>query len=112
MPPKKQTQTQTQTKITKTIKPVKPKAASASAAAGTKLPKRRNWDREREVLRRFDLNINYGPIIGISRQDRLARAEHFGILTADDEEVKQILKDPALPLELSLNIWHDLESII
>ena len=94
-----------QSKITSTLKPVKPRSASK-----TKEKQQKNWDHEREVLRCFDLDINYGPLVGISRRDRLARAESFSIPVSD--EVKRILHDLELPDELDLNIWHDLEGII
>lgn len=63
-----------------------------------------------EILKQFDLDINYGPIIGISRTDRLKRAEYFEIPLID--EVKKILNDQDLlekHPELDLNIWNDLD---
>ena len=63
-----------------------------------------------EMLKQFDLNINYGPIIGISRTDRLKRAEYFEIDVKD--EVKKILLDTELLKtypELDLNIWHNID---
>jgi hypothetical protein len=96
-----------ETKITSKFKPIK---ASSTTSTAEKQPKSRNWDQEREVLRCFDLDINYGPIVGITRKDRLARAENFAIPICD--AIKQILNDPELPNELNFNIWHDLENII
>lgn len=63
-----------------------------------------------ETLKHFDLDINYGPIIGIYRTDRLRRAEYFNIPLAS--EVKRILHDKILLKkypELDLNIWHDID---
>lgn len=63
-----------------------------------------------EVLKQFDLNADYGPMIGISRTDRLKRAEYFNLALKDD--VKDILHDIDLLQkhpELDLNIWHDIE---
>ena len=63
-----------------------------------------------EILKQFDLDINYGPIIGISRIDRLRRAEYFKIPLMS--KVKEILHDEKLMKkypELDLNIWHDID---
>ena len=43
------------------------------------------------ILKSFDLNCDYGPIIGISRSDRLKRAEYFNLTVSED--VKMILED-------------------
>ena len=65
------------------------------------------------ILKSFDLNCDYGPIIGISRTDRLKRAEYFNLTVSED--VKMILEDQKLldeyP-ELNTNIWHDIETIL
>ena len=65
------------------------------------------------ILKSFDLNCDYGPIIGISRSDRLKRAEYFNLTVSED--VKMILEDQKLldeyP-ELNTNIWHDIETIL
>lgn len=65
------------------------------------------------VLREFDLNVDYGPLVGISRLDRLLRAENFNLPVKP--EISKILKDSELihaHPELNLNIWHDLENIL
>ena len=65
------------------------------------------------ILKSFDLNCDYGPIIGILRTDRLIRAEYFNLAVSED--VKRILKDRKLLEEfpeLNLNIWHDFEKIL
>ena len=65
------------------------------------------------ALREFDLNVDYGPLVGISRLDRLLRAESFNLPVKP--EISKILKDSELIQahpELNLNIWHDLENII
>lgn len=65
------------------------------------------------ILESFDLNCDCGPIIGITRLDRLIRAEYFNLAVSDN--VKNILKNQALleeHPELNLNIWHDLEKLI
>lgn len=66
-----------------------------------------------QVLREFDLNMAYGPFLGISRLARLERAERFALPV--DARVGQILHDRELletQPELNLNIWHDMDSII
>lgn len=63
-----------------------------------------------EILKQFDLNADYGPMIGISRTDRLKRAKYFNLHLQD--EVKDILHDNDLLRkhpELDLNIWHDID---
>lgn len=63
-----------------------------------------------EILKEFDLDINYGPIIGISRTDRLRRAEYFNL--SINFEVKKILHDEKLLKqfpELDFNIWNDID---
>lgn len=65
------------------------------------------------ILKEFDLNYDYGPIIGIFRTDRLIRAEYFDLAVSKD--VKKILENRNL-LEkypdLNLNIWHNIESLL
>ncbi len=101
MPPKK-----SQAKITSSLKSVKPKSCSAPSEKR----KIKNWAKEEAILRCFDLDINYGPIVGITRRDRLSRAEYFNLPV--NQEVKNILNDPNLPSALNLNMWHDLENVI
>lgn len=66
-----------------------------------------------EILKEFDLNSDFGPIIGIPRTARLNRAQYFNIPVKD--EVVRILKDEklldAFPL-LNLNIWHNIETLL
>lgn len=92
-------------KLIDTFKPVKPVAISMNIKYNAiDIP------RINEILKEFDLNMNYGPIIGISRTDRFKRAEYFELPLKD--ETKAILKDRELLKkypELDLNIWHDIE---
>lgn len=66
-----------------------------------------------QVLRNFDLNMNYGPILGIPRTERLGRAQRFNLPV--DPAVSTILQDSGLLAvhpELDLNMWHDLDRLI
>lgn len=51
-----------------------------------------------EKLRQFDLNVFYGPCIGMSRLDRWKRAEGFSLNPSP--EIKQLLMDEDLKLGL------------
>ena len=66
-----------------------------------------------EILREFDLNVDYGPILGITRTARFKRAILFDIPVKN--EVFRILSDQNLLKhfpQLNLNIWHGIEAII
>lgn len=99
-------------KLTETFKPVK----KTSTRRG-KVHKEEISDNDdtalvdiQGILKKFDLDINYGPIIGIPRSDRLKRAEYFEIPLLD--EVKKTLHDKDLLKahpELDLNIWNDID---
>ena len=72
-----------------------------------------NIDNMNNLLREFDLNCNYGPLIGISRTDRLRRAEYFNFPL--DSKVQEILDDENMMKkypEFDLNIWHNYENIL
>lgn len=49
-----------------------------------------NYDEHEEVLRQFDMNMAYGPCIGMSRLDRWERAQKLG--KNPPKEVKALLK--------------------
>lgn len=91
----------------KRVKKPKTKTVASKKAAEIDIPSIES------ILESFDLNFEYGPIIGITRLDRLIRAEYFNLAVSDN--VKNILKNQALleeHPELNLNIWHDLEKLI
>ncbi|KAH9610871.1 hypothetical protein KSS87_016960 [Heliosperma pusillum] len=46
-----------------------------------------DYDENEEVLRQFDLNMAYGPCIGISRVDRWNRAKNWGMSPPKELEV-------------------------
>lgn len=66
-----------------------------------------------EILKEFDLNCDYGPIIGIPRTARYNRAKNFNLPIKG--EITQILTNLELLQEypdLDLNIWHNIESLL
>ncbi|XP_076954889.1 uncharacterized protein LOC143629526 [Bidens hawaiensis] len=73
----------------------KPKAkAAASFGAGAAQPPalvahgsldlQENRDANEEVLRQFDMNMAYGPCVGMKRIDRWNRASTLGLSPPDD----------------------------
>lgn len=72
-----------------------------------------NLESIEELLKDFDLNCDFGPIIGITRTDRFIRAERFNLPITS--EIKNIFKDTELfrnNPQLDLNMWHNLEHIL
>lgn len=66
-----------------------------------------------EFLKEFDLNCDYGPLIGISRTDRLRRAEYFNLPL--NPKVQNILQDEKIMKkypDFDLNIWHNYETFL
>lgn len=64
-------------------------------------------------LKEFDLNCDYGPFVGISRSDRLRRAERFNLPI--NLKVKLILENEKIIKkypEFDLNIWHNYNTFI
>lgn len=103
-------------KLIETFKPVKKTITKSSSDISTEDKRRSNKYKVHditnmeEILKQFDLDINYGPIIGISRSDRFRRAKYFKIPLMS--KVKEILQDEKLMKkypELDLNIWHDID---
>ncbi|XP_060181197.1 uncharacterized protein LOC132610808 [Lycium barbarum] len=45
-----------------------------------------NYDQNEEVLRQFDMNMVYGPCLGMSRLDRWERAKKLGLNPPTDVE--------------------------
>ncbi|KAG6382389.1 hypothetical protein SASPL_157944 [Salvia splendens] len=65
-------------------KPGAAKKSNKSASCGSDnllstLSEREEYDEKEEVLRQFDMNMAYGPCIGISRPERWERANNFGL---------------------------------
>ncbi|KAF5450575.1 hypothetical protein F2P56_030910 [Juglans regia] len=48
------------------------------------------YDESEEVLRQFDLNMAYGPCLGMTRQARWERARRLGLNPPD--EIERLLK--------------------
>ncbi|XP_009607497.1 uncharacterized protein LOC107781395 [Nicotiana tabacum] len=45
-----------------------------------------DYDQNEEVLRQFDMNMTYGPCLGMSRLDRWERAKRLGLNPPTDVE--------------------------
>ncbi|XXG75480.1 hypothetical protein AAC387_Pa08g0036 [Persea americana] len=56
-----------------------------------------DYDTNEEVLRQFDLNMNYGPCLGLSRLERWERANKLGL--NPPEEVENLLRGSQVGLE-------------
>jgi hypothetical protein len=109
MPPKKTKNSPETSKISDSFKRVK----SSRKSAPTKQVKSKNLNELEEILREFDLNVDFGPFVGILRSERYKRAISFNLPVKS--QVKQIFEDSELLKEhpeLDLSIWHDLENII
>ncbi|XAR54280.1 hypothetical protein NMG60_11029339 [Bertholletia excelsa] len=50
-----------------------------------------NWDEKEEVLRQFDMNMAYGPCLGMTRLARWERAQSLGL--NPPEEVGHLLRE-------------------
>lgn len=61
-------------------------------------------DANEKLLREFDLNMAYGPCIGISRIDRWNRAKAFGL--NPPEEAENLLKSDQTRQDC---LWHNLK---
>ncbi|KAK6192687.1 hypothetical protein SNE40_004116 [Patella caerulea] len=100
------------TLVTDTYKQTKRVSRSSSKSADTKTcadsapsTSESKFERDIELLKSFDLTLEYGPCTGISRLERWSRAEKHGLnppqsvynllqLHADDDNYKQ-------------NLWKD-----
>ncbi|XP_006349440.1 DNA polymerase delta subunit 4-like [Solanum tuberosum] len=81
---------------TTTKKSVTPKLAAARSSNITRSPalishgspdlQDDDYDENEELLRQFDMNMTYGPCLGLSRLDRWERAKSFGLNPPRDVE--------------------------
>ncbi|KAH0673333.1 hypothetical protein KY284_024420 [Solanum tuberosum] len=81
---------------TTTKKSVTPKLAAARGSNNTRSPvlishgspdlQADDYDENEELLRQFDMNMTYGPCLGLSRLDRWERAKSFGLNPPRDVE--------------------------
>lgn len=111
MPPKKNSKISENKNIKNSFKSVK--WTGGFKDIGPKAKKAVDLQKIQEILKEFDLNADYGPIIGIPRTARYIRALNFNL--SIKEEVTEILTDQELledyP-EINLNIWHDIETLL
>lgn len=61
-----------------------------------------DYDANEMILRQFDMNMAYGPCIGMSRLERWQRAEALGL--NPPKEVENLLKSGEVRLEC---LWKD-----
>jgi hypothetical protein len=117
MPPRKRLQS-SQSLISKSFKATRVSSQSAShaktetTAIDSQFPPE-ELERIHKVLKAFDLDMDYGPMLGIMRTARLKRALALGFPVSD--QVCQVLENRrllGLHPELNLNIWHDMDSLI
>lgn len=59
-----------------------------------------DYDQNEDVLRQFDMNMVYGPCIGMNRLDRWNRANKLGL--NPPKEVESALKSDKVRLE---SLW-------
>ncbi|KAE8673824.1 DNA polymerase delta subunit 4 [Hibiscus syriacus] len=71
--------------------------ATALASHGGSLDLKDDFDEEEKVLAQFDMNMAYGPCLGISRLARWERAQRMGL--NPPEEIESLLKGGKVRLE-------------
>ncbi|KAK5772774.1 hypothetical protein PVK06_049069 [Gossypium arboreum] len=50
-----------------------------------------DFDEQEQLLRQFDMNMAYGPCVGITRLDQWKRAQRMGL--NPPKEIESLLKD-------------------
>ncbi|TYI99212.1 hypothetical protein E1A91_A13G000400v1 [Gossypium mustelinum] len=56
-----------------------------------------DFDEQEQVLRQFDMNMAYGPCVGITRLDRWERAQRMGL--NPPKEIESLLRGGKVKLE-------------
>lgn len=56
-----------------------------------------DWDGREEMLRQFDMNMSYGPCLGLTRLERWERANALGLNPSKD--IEGFLRDGKVELE-------------
>ncbi|XP_021282928.1 LOW QUALITY PROTEIN: uncharacterized protein LOC110415562 [Herrania umbratica] len=94
----------TKSKSSKSTKNPSPKHAGsditqplALASPGGSLDLKDDFDEQEEVLRQFDMNMAYGPCLGITRMARWERAQRLGL--NPPKEIENLLKGGKVKLE-------------
>lgn len=66
-------------------------------------------DEAMQLLRSFDLNMNFGPCAGLSRRERFERAISLNKSVGQGELIRQILEiaERSNDKELLQPLWHD-----
>ncbi|XP_005094952.1 DNA polymerase delta subunit 4 [Aplysia californica] len=82
---------------------VKGSSSKSVAQIHSKAPK------ELEVLKQFDLTLEFGPCIGISRMERWQRAQNFGL--NPPVEVRDIINQHSDDEIYTQCLWNDYSSL-
>ncbi|GFR73774.1 DNA polymerase delta subunit 4-like [Elysia marginata] len=89
------------------------KSKKAAAATDSSTPSTSTVDvatkNEHDVLKQFDLTLEYGPCIGISRLDRWERAERHGL--QPPKEVKDLINSHASDPLYTECLWNDYNTL-
>ncbi|KAK7246194.1 hypothetical protein RIF29_41054 [Crotalaria pallida] len=56
----------------------------------SRVPCQAEYDPEEEILRKFDMDMAYGPCVGVTRLERWERAQKMGL--NPPQEIERILK--------------------
>ncbi|KAF3795943.1 DNA polymerase delta subunit 4 [Nymphaea thermarum] len=67
-----------------------PQPAALVTSSGGSLDLRDDVDEDEEILRQFDLDMSFGPCLGISRMERWERANRLGL--NPPKNVERLLK--------------------
>lgn len=89
------------------------KSKKASPAAPTVAPSTSKVDvaarRDFDILKQFDLTLEFGPCIGISRMDRWDRAEKHGL--KPPQEVKDLIDNHSSDPVYTECLWNDYNTL-
>ncbi|XP_067664308.1 DNA polymerase delta subunit 4-like isoform X2 [Haliotis asinina] len=75
------------------------------APTGSSRGNKTQQEKDLELLRQFDLTLEFGPCSGITRMERWARAEKHGL--KPPQEVKDLLKQHSHDEEYTQCLWKD-----
>ncbi|KAK6232605.1 hypothetical protein SCA6_002678 [Theobroma cacao] len=70
---------------------------AALTSPGGSLDLKDDFDEQEELLRQFDMNMAYGPCLGITRMARWERAQRLGL--NPPKEIENLLKGGKVKLE-------------
>ncbi|RWR87246.1 DNA polymerase delta subunit 4 [Cinnamomum micranthum f. kanehirae] len=82
----------------------------SSSSTRNPMTTRDDYDKNEEVLRQFDLNMSYGPCLGISRLERWERANKLG-LNPPKEVENLLIGSQSQRIVLDTNIYMPQEGL-